>query len=208
MSCYLIFINEGVRAMKKTLMSCVVCALLAQSSGVLAEENGMWRVRAIHVAPDASSAPVTGVDANDQTVPELDFTYFINKNVGMELILATTRHTVSLNGTNLGKVSLLPPTLTLQYHFMPGEKIKPYVGAGVNYTRFYSVDLGSNLDVTRNSWGGALQLGVDIALGKSSYFNIDVKKLYIKTDVKSAGSYLTTLDINPVVWGVGYGRRF
>lgn len=194
--------------MKKTLMSCVLGALLAQSGGLLAEENWMWRVRAINVAPDASSAPVTGVDANDQTVPELDLTYFINKHVGMELILATTRHKISLNGANLGKVSLLPPTLTLQYHFMPGEKIKPYVGAGINYTRFYSVSLSSNLDVERNSWGGALQLGVDVAIDKSSYVNVDVKKLYIETDVKSAGSYLTTLDINPVVWGVGYGRRF
>jgi len=194
--------------MKKTLMACAIGVAIAQSGVVQAEENWMWRVRAIHVAPDASSAPVAGVDASSETVPELDFTYFINKNVGVELVLATTRHQVTLNSANLGKVSLLPPTLTLQYHFTQSEKFKPYVGAGINYTRFYSVGLNSPLDVERNSWGGALQVGVDVALDKSSYINFDVKKLYIETDVKSGGAYLTTLKINPMVWGVGYGRRF
>lgn len=194
--------------MKKVLMVCALGMAFAQSGAVQAEENWMWRVRAIHITPDASSAPVTGVDASSETVPELDFTYFINKHVGVELILGTSRHQVSLNGANLGKVSLLPPTLTLQYHFYPNEKLKPYVGAGVNYTRFYRMSLNSPLDVERNSWGGALQAGVDVALDKSSYINFDVKKLYIETDVKSSGAYLTTFKINPVVWGVGYGRRF
>lgn len=194
--------------MKKAMLVCALGLAIAQGGLAQAEENWMWRVRAIHVAPDASSSPVKGVDASNETVPELDFTYFINKHVGMELILATSRHEVTLNSAKLGKVSLLPPTLTLQYHFMPDEKIQPYVGAGVNYTRFYNVNLSSNLDVKHDSWGGALQAGVDIPLDKSSYLNFDVKKLYIKTDVTSAGSYLTTLKIDPVVWGVGYGRRF
>lgn len=194
--------------MKKTLMACAIGVALAQSGWVQAEESWMWRIRAINIAPDTSSAPVAGVDASNETVPELDFTYFVNKNVGVELILATSRHQVTLNGANLGKVSLLPPTLTLQYHFYPNETIKPYVGAGINYTRFYSMSLNSPLDVERNSWGGALQVGVDVALDKKSYINFDVKKLYIETDVKSSGAYLTTFKINPVVWGLGYGRRF
>lgn len=194
--------------MKQAILAGVVALGLMQAGSAAAEENWMWRLRAIHIAPDASSGPVTGVDASSETVPELDFTYFINKNVGLELILGTARHQVTLNGANLGKVSLLPPTLTVQYHFMADQKIKPYVGAGVNYTRFYSVSLNSPLDVERNSWGAALQAGVDVALDKSSYVNFDVKKLYIETDVKSGGAYLTTLKINPVVWGIGYGRRF
>lgn len=194
--------------MKQAILASLVALGLMQAGSAVAEDNWMWRLRAIHVAPDASSGPVTGVDADSQTVPELDFTYFVTKNIGMELILGTTRHQVTLNGANLGKVSLLPPTLTVQYHFMPDQTIKPYVGAGVNYTRFYRVSLNSPLDVERNSWGAALQAGVDVALDKTSYVNFDVKKLYIETDVKSGGAYFTTLKLNPVVWGIGYGRRF
>lgn len=173
-----------------------------------ADGNWMVRVRAIHIDPSAHSSPLAGVDVDSQVVPELDFTYFISKNIAAELILGTARHEVTLNGVSLGKVNHLPPTLTLQWHFAPDSKIRPYVGAGVNYTRFYNVDL-TGLDLDRNSFGGALQAGVDIAVTDNSYINLDVKKVYISTKVKTtAGAYVTDLDINPVIIGVGYGWRF
>lgn len=173
-----------------------------------ADGNWMARVRVIHINPDSSSSPLAGVDVDSRIVPELDFTYFFTKNIGAELILATARHEVTLNGTSLGKVNHLPPTLTLQWHFSPDSKIRPYLGAGVNYTRFYNVDL-TGLDVDRNSFGGALQAGVDIAVSKNGYLNLDVKKVYIDTKVKTtAGAYVTDLDINPLIVGVGYGWRF
>ena len=82
------------------------------------------------------------VDVDADEVPEIDFTYFITSNWAAELILATTRHRVTdsastLGDVDLGKVSLLPPILTLQYHFRPDAKYRPYVGAGINYTIFY-----------------------------------------------------------------------
>jgi outer membrane protein len=197
--------------MKKVLVSGVLGALMVAAGLAQAADDWLIRARVINVAPDVSSS-LAGLDANDQTTAELDFTYFLNKNVGVELILATTRHEVTLNGASLGKVSVLPPTLTLQYHFNPDSTFKPYVGAGVNYTRFYSVSLDKvlPLDVDRNSWGGALQAGIDIALDKKSYLNFDVKKIYIKTDVRNSatGAHVSDLKIDPVVWGIGYGRRF
>ena len=173
-----------------------------------ADGNWMARVRVIDIHPSTHSSPLAGVDVNSQVVPELDFTYFFSKNIGAELILGTARHKVTLNGANLGKVNHLPPTLTLQWHFAPDSKIRPYVGAGVNYTHFYNVDL-AGLDIDRNSFGGALQAGVDIAVSDNGYINLDVKKVYISTKVKTtAGAYVTDLDINPVILGVGYGWRF
>lgn len=143
--------------MKKTLALVALAASLPLSAQA---ENWMMRVRAIHIAPDASSSPVAGVDVDKQTVPELDFTYFFSKNLGAELILGTARHEVTLNGASLGKVNHLPPTLTLQWHFSPGNKISPYLGAGINYTRFYNVDLAPGLSLDKNSFGGALQLSL------------------------------------------------
>ena len=182
-------------------------ALAGLSSGALAED-WMMRVRAIAVSPDVDSSPVGGIDVDTQYVPELDFTYFLTPNIGMELILGTARHEVSLGGASLGKVSHLPPTLTLQYHFNPKGQINPYVGAGLNYTRFYNVDLAPGLDIDKNSWGGALQVGVDIAVAKNGYINLDVKKIWIDTEVTANGAHLTDLDINPWVFGIGYGFRF
>lgn len=194
--------------MSRTLAAKVLGILMVMGGTAHAADDWMFRVRAIDVAPDASSAPVAGVDAKDKWSPEVDLSYFFTKNIAVEAIAATTRHRVTLNNAALGKVSVLPPTVTLQYHFNPDGSVKPYIGAGLNYTRFYNVKLASNLDVDKNSWGGALQAGVDIAVSKNSYINFDVKKIYIETDVKSSGTYLTTLKLNPVVWGVGYGFRF
>ena len=191
--------------MKKTLLALALIAALPASAFA---DNWMMRVRAIDIAPDVKSSSLPGVDVSDEWVPEVDFTYFVTPNLGVELILATARHEVTLHGVSLGKLNHLPPTLLLQYHFNPTPKIKPYVGAGLNYTRFYNVDL-PGFKVDSNSVGGALQAGVDIAVTKNGYINLDVKKIWIDTTVKTAaGATVTNLDINPVVWGIGYGFRF
>lgn len=191
--------------MKKSLLALALIAALPTSA---LAENWMMRVRAIDIAPDVKSSSLPGLDVSDEWVPEVDFTYFVTPNIGVELILATARHEVTLDGASLGKLNHLPPTVTVQYHFNPTPSIKPYVGAGVNYTRFYNVDLAPGLTIDKNSFGGALQAGVDVAVTKNGYLNLDVKKIWIDTDVKAGGAKLTNLEINPVVWGIGYGFRF
>jgi outer membrane protein len=192
--------------MKSSLLAAALIALLPATA---IAENWMMRVRALDVMPDVSTSPsIEGLDVSDEWVPEVDFTYFVTPNIGVELILATSRHEVTLNGASLGKLNVLPPTLTVQYHFMPSETFKPYVGAGLNYTRFYNVDLAPGLSVDSNSFGGALQAGVDIKVTENGYINLDVKKIWIGTEVQANGIDLTDLDINPLVWGIGYGFRF
>ncbi|HEY9100695.1 OmpW/AlkL family protein [Chitinimonas sp.] len=196
-------------------LSLFVAGLLMSGSAMAAQGDWLIRGRVIDVAPDVSTSgalSTLNVDVDNKAAPELDFTYMLTDKLGAELILGTARHTVTAGGASLGKVSHLPPTLTLQYHFAPDTNIRPYVGAGINYTRFYNVDLHAGavpLDVDKNSFGGALQAGVDIAVNKDWFVNLDVKKLYIKTDVNvRGGASLGTLKINPVVWGVGVGTHF
>ena len=94
------------------------------------------RVRAVHFAPVADGTTDAGGDADvsHDNIPELDFTYFFTDNIAAELILATTRHKVNVRGVaDLGKVSIIPPVLTLQYHFNPKGKFSPYVGWSINF---------------------------------------------------------------------------
>ena len=177
-------------------------------------DQGDWlaRVRLLQIRPQVSSTIGT-LDATNEVTPELDFSYFMTENLAAELILATKSHTVKNSGADLGKTSLLPPTLTLQYHFMPKETFRPYVGAGLNYTRFYSTGLvlgTTPLTVDQNSWGGALQAGFDVALDKKWFLNFDVKKVYVKTDVKNGttGAFVSTLKLDPVILGLGVGMKF
>ncbi|GGY18654.1 OmpW/AlkL family protein [Paludibacterium paludis] len=199
----------------KKLVFAVMAGLL--SAGAFADQGDILaRFRVINVNPDVSkdgALSTLKTDVKDATVPEVDFTYMITNNIGAELILGTSRHEVTVNSgrTSLGKVSVLPPTLTLQYHFNPQGDFRPYVGAGINYTRFYSNDLkvgDQKLDLKNNSYGPALQVGFDYAINKSWYINVDVKKVDIKTDVKLNGTKLGELKINPWIYGIGFGTKF
>jgi outer membrane protein len=198
--------------MKKPALRPLVAAMLVALPLALPAtadaQNWMARVRAIGIYPDVSSS-ISGLDVDSQWAPELDFTYFFSKNLAAELILATARHKVSLNGSDIGKVSVLPPTITVQYHFTDLGKFKPYVGGGINATYFYNVGLTSPLDLA-DSWslGGALQAGLDYEIQKSVYLNADVKYLWISNDVTAAGVTIGDLKINPWVFGIGVGWRF
>ena len=98
----------------------IAAALMTVLPAVAQADNWMMRVRAIHIAPDVSTSPtLAGLDVSDEWTPEIDFTYFVTPNIGMELVLATQRHEVTLNGASFGKLNHLPPTLLLQYHFQP-----------------------------------------------------------------------------------------
>lgn len=169
----------------------------------------MLRARAVHLDSANKDSTGLGLGINDKWLPEVDVSYFFTPNIAAELILTVPqKHTLSSNGAAIGSLKHLPPTLTLQYHFTNFQGVRPYVGAGVNYTRFSAVKLPAGVDIDRNSFGGALQAGVDFALGKGYYLNLDVKKVWIKTDVSAAGVGVGSLKANPVLVGVGIGKRF
>ena len=184
------------------------------------------RLRAVGVAPEESATiGIIGGDVaiSNALIPELDFTYFFTENFAAELILGTAKHDVQAINTaagdvNLGSVWLLPPTLTAQYHFYTSDKkvFKPYIGAGVNYTLFYNVKSGDVADVSYdNALGYAAQLGFDLMLDETFFINVDVKRLFLSTDVSVDASNLAPgliipaeIDINPWLVGVGVGMKF
>jgi outer membrane protein len=206
----------------KTMILGAMAALfpVIAAADILDVPENRWQVRAraIQVMPDESSviSPIGGkVHAGNALVPEVDVTYYFTKHIAAELIAATTNHSVSARGTaigdvDLGDVWLLPPTLTVQYHFLPDEDFQPYVGAGINYTMFYNADKGGATSVKySNSFGTALQAGFDYKLADGWYANLDVKKLFLSTDVKiNGGGVRADVDLDPWIVGVGVGYRF
>lgn len=178
------------------------------------------RVRLIDIMPaDKNSADVTPantVDVESKLAPDIDFEYALTDHWALELLLTVPQtHDVTLkvNGTStdLGTVQHLPPTLTAKYYFGT-KKVKPYVGAGLNFTWFTDNDLhlGSTpLYIKRTSFGPAVQAGVDVALNARWSLSADVKKVWISTDVTLAdGTLVTQVDVNPYIIGIGGGYRF
>lgn len=183
----------------------------------------MIRGRALVVLPEtgaslqAGGAPITGagVDISTSVVPELDITYFFTPNIAAELILGVTPHSVrgegALAGTPIGHVWLLPPTLTLQYHFTQVGAFKPYIGAGVNYTVFFEESARgpfTKFDL-KNNVGAVLQAGVDIMIDRHWGINFDVKKVFLDTDVAlNSGAVTGKVKIDPWLIGTGVTYRF
>ena len=200
--------------MRKMITAALAGALLTLGGGIsdakagdfgFKKENVQLRLRALGVIPHESESLTGGttVSIDNTLVPEFD--------VATELILATTPHDVTVNpNTSLGDVWLLPPTLTLQYHFTPDQTFSPYVGAGLNYTIFYNEDPGAFASVKySNSVGYALQAGFDYWLNDHWGLNLDVKKLWLDTDVNVNGGAVTgSVNIDPWLVGAGISYRF
>ncbi|SFJ62797.1 outer membrane protein [Bradyrhizobium sp. Gha] len=196
----------------------------------------MIRLRVLGVLPDAGgssvnvpgapslSSPSAGLSISDQAIPELDITYFFTKNLATELILGVTSHHISgngaLTGLDIGKAWLLPPTLTLQYHFTDFGPLKPYIGGGINYTVFFNQSAANtslaSLAVTdlhiRNQFGAAIQFGFDYMLDRHWGLNFDVKKLWLRPEyfatVNNAVAVSGHANIDPWLVSGGVAYKF
>jgi len=201
---------------------------------VEAQSPWMIRLRALGVIPDGDSpvytfgAPLStrsGLDISQQVVPELDISYFFTENLAAELILGVTRHSITgqntLAGVPIGKSTLLPPTLTIQYHFTSFGAFKPYIGVGVNYTTFFDTKAANvpgtgGLAVTGlsigDSWGAAAQFGFDYMLDRHWGINVDVKKLWLRPEFSATTNVgvpvVGTAHIDPWLVGAGITYRF
>ncbi len=203
--------------MKKTAIV-LAMSVFGMAAGQAAAQQSPWqiRARAVHIEPADKSNAIPGmvganaISVSDKTIPEIDISYFFTPNWAAELILTVPqKHDVYLSGTHIGSFKHLPPTLTLQYHFMPDAKFSPYVGAGINYTRISSVKLlGGAADLDNDSFGFALQAGVDYKLDKHWSINFDIKKVQIRADATLNGAHLTRVKVDPLLIGVGVGYRF
>lgn len=158
----------------------------------------------------------TGLDAKVgyDVMPTLGLTYFFTDNVAVEVIAGTTRHSVRAKGPatdlKIKETWVLPPVVSLQYHFAPDGKVSPYVGAGVNYMLFYGGSNKNGFDLKLDDgFGFATQAGVDVATGGPWSVNLDVKKIFFSTDgVARKSGVKTKVHLDPWVLSAGLGYRF
>lgn len=223
----------------KLILTAAIAAALFSSMPVQALEKGdiLVRARVININPDVNNGneltlhsngmPLGGgVDVDDATTLDIDFTYMVTNNFGVELLLdLSSKHDVkatgALSGTDIGDVRVLPPALIAQWHFLPNNNIRPYAGAGVNYTFIFDENTDGDLDnalggntklSVDDTWGMVAQVGVDIDINKDWYVNIDAKYIQMNTHAEVKVNGVKTadanFDLNPMVLGVGIGTRF
>ena len=191
-------------------------------SPALAYDQGTWILRAgpgvvqpksnnysetIPDDPNDTSGTVR-FDVDEATSLVLNGTYMFTENWAVDLLLAwpfehDINMTADLDDPDLGQIQgsskiatakQLPPTVSVQYHFMPDSGFQPYVGLGLNWTTFSDEefvaglatplqDIGFESLSIDDSWGVAAQVGGDWTFGDHWALNFDVRWINIESDV-------------------------
>ncbi len=214
----------------RMIVAAAALVVAAAPQFAAAQDTGNWivRVRATDLLSSndnnsqlKSTMQALGFDhaeIDDKWIPELDISYFFTPNIAAELILTypqkQTLYAVDAAGnkTELGTFKHLPPTLLAQYHFTGIQYVRPYVGAGLNYTNVTDVTMDKvpalGLNLSRNSFGVALQAGADFPIGGGWLINVDAKYVRIGVDVTSNSQKVGEFGVNPWLLSVGVGKRF
>jgi outer membrane protein len=186
--------------------------------------QGDWLIRAGVGVVDPKDdnltlSPEAEVQVDTGTSATIEAAYFFADRWAVELLAAYPfTHDVGVDGAeglgNVAEVDHLPPTLSVQYHFNPDGKVRPYVGVGVNYTTFMNEKAkgalaGTDLELD-DSWGPAGQIGADVALGDNWFLNGVVRYIDIDTEATVNGAQLGTddVEIDPFVYQLQVGYRF
>lgn len=215
--------------MRKTsalLLSAMAAAVsLAAAAPAMAQSKGDWTLGVgVHaVDPKSDAGDLNGAalglgklstKVDSDVKPTVTFEYFVADNIGVEVLAALPfKHDVSIDGVGkVGETKQLPPVVSLQYHFTNSSKVTPFVGLGVNYTKFFSTDSKGALAGTKlkleDSWGLAAHAGLDFAVSDKGALRVDLRWADIDTKVKVNGNKLGTAKIDPLVYGVAYVFKF
>jgi outer membrane protein len=198
----------------RTVLCAIALLSTAAANTALAMDQGDWLIRfgASSVDPKSNNHPDVSVDS--ATSATFNFTYKMTANWGVELLAAYPfEHDIYLvGGPEVGSTKHLPPTVSLQYHFMPDATFQPYLGLGVNYTNFFNEKLygpleGASLRLD-DSWGFAGEIGADIMLGETWLLNLNARYIGIESDATVNGQPFGKVKIDPWVYGAHVGIRF
>lgn len=190
----------------------VTGAMLLGACGAASAADWLVRVGGHSVQPKADNHAIVNVDAAQSLT--FNITYLVTPKWGVEVLAALPfSHDINLNGGGkVGETKHLPPTVSVQYHFLPDSKVRPYVGVGLNGTIFFSEKTtgalaGSDLSLG-TSFGPAAQVGVDFAVNDAWFVNVDARWMDIDTEARLNGVSLGKVAIDPYAFGVSVGRRF
>jgi outer membrane protein len=194
-------------------------ALAGLASPAFAQQAGEWTISvgAHQVNPKSDNGSLAGgtvpIEVDSDVRPTITAEYFVRDNLGIEVLAAWPfEHDINVPGVGrVGSTKHLPPTVSLQYHFGQGT-VKPFIGAGINYTRFFSTETtgvlaGTDLELD-DSIGLAAHVGIDFEVGERGSIRVDARWMDIDTDAKINGVDVGTVEIDPLVYGVAYVFKF
>jgi outer membrane protein len=197
--------------MKTALLALLATAALAAPAAAQSAGEMTLGFGVALVSPKDDNGTLAGAAAtvSDNARPSITFEYFLRDNLGLEVLGALPfKHSVYLNGGFAGETKQLPPTLSLNYHIPTGGKLTPFVGLGVNYTKFFETSSPLGDLKIDDSFGLAAHLGVDYAVSDKAALRLDLRYVDINSDVTLDGAPIGKVKIDPLVTGISYVIKF
>lgn len=205
----------------------VAAAALFAAAGAAQAQNNIIKLGISDYTTHSRTNGITGIgvppgadaETNDAITVILVYERMLTPNIGAEIVLglpprikARATGSVAFLGDDVLSARNVSPTFFVNYHFgAPGATWRPYLGVGVNYTRFVGIESRIAPDVRMgDSTGWAAQAGIDYSLNRSWSLFASVAALQVKTKLVAAGATVlqTTIDFRPVVYSFGTVYKF
>lgn len=224
--------------MKHGSIGAAVAALATVlAGGAACAQDNVFKFGAIRYTTHSSStglsttppifATPADAETGDATTAIFVYERSLTPNIGAEFVIGIPPR-IKAKGTGAAAVlgdevlsaKNVSPTFLVNYYFgAPDARLRPYLGAGLNYTRF--VGIRSSLPTSKlqmsDSVGWALQGGLSYSLSQQWGLFATITRLDTKTDVEAVATVpgvpipvavKTTIDLRPVTYAMGVWYRF
>jgi len=200
---------------KSAVLFVVVACLLLATSVVAADAMNVVRGGIGYVKPSGDTTGVGGgytLEAQSAMNLYIAYERKINDLFGVNFDLFVSNHDIDVTGNglndNFADMRMMPLTVAGLFHPLEKGKVDFYIGPAFSWVMYddptierkYSFVLGNQpgLNVSDDfTW--AFQTGADFMFNETWGLNLDFK--YIATQAED-------LDINPMVFGVGFAAHF
>ena len=169
------------------------------------------------LSPSSNNGTLAGAKADVSyeynLTPSVEY-FFGDSPFSAELLLAVApfKHDIKLDGAEAATFKHLPPTITAKYHLKNSTRFTPYIGVGLTVAVPWDEKLrGSNSKLEADvTYGVAGQLGFNFQPADAKNWGVfaDVRYAQVESDVKLDGKDIGTLEVNPLVYTLGYSYRF
>jgi outer membrane protein len=208
---------------------CGAGAAHAQAAGSMLVKVG-WNKIVPHVESDDLSPPAlpgTKIDIESASSLVITAAYMFTDNISMEFLGGLPyKHDIVAAGSGagagkIGSVHQISPTVVLQYRFLEAQApLRPYVGGGLTWARFYDTEGSAALTAVTNpggspttigsdtAWGGTVEAGVNYKVDSHWFIDAAMLKTWIKTNPTLSTGQTISAKLNPMSFQVSVGYAF
>jgi len=208
---------------------CGAGAAQAQAAGEVLVKLGWNKIMPKVKSDDLTAPSLPGSQIDIKSASALFFTaaYMITDDISVEALGGLPyKHDIVGAGAvagvgQIGSIHQISPTLLLQYRFMAADAaLRPYVGAGPTFAKFYGSKGSAELTAVTNpggppttiggdtEWGGTVQAGANYKIDKHWFVDAAVLKTFISTKATLSTGQETKARLNPVSINASIGYAF